>query len=211
MTQYPTIVLNIELSENEISGDLVENHERNRNVLREKALSEFLKERPGLGSKELASHYRYDVESLDNGEVVYITRPVALNKGFDFIIHVSNTVFSNGKDNPKYDDIFNDIRHKIEFARRDLRDALKEDLYYMFEKVYFCINTDLIIENFELSDESFNNLPGYGLDMLLKIIKWFFIEQDIRYWNWSGRKKFWVTLIEITGIPEKAGIEGGNA
>ena len=28
---------------------------------------------------------------------------------------------------------------------------------------------------------------GRPVEMLLKVIKWFFIEQDIRYWNYSGR------------------------
>jgi hypothetical protein len=204
MTKYPARKIKIELTSEEILEDLTENHAKNRNILREKALTEFLKEIPGRGTKELASDYRYDVENLDNGDVIFITRPVALNKGFDFIIHVSNYTFSNGKDFPRHDDIFNDIKQKIELVGRDLRGSLKEDLYYIFEKVYYCVNTDLIIENFELSDESFNNLPGYSLEMLLKVIKWFFIEQDIRYWNWSGRKKFWDGLTEIIGIPENS-------
>ena len=29
---------------------------------------------------------------------------------------------------------------------------------------------------------------GYNVRMLLSIIEWLFIEQDITYWNYSGRK-----------------------
>lgn len=203
MTQYPTVKLNVNLSDDEMLGDLAEKHERNRNILRERALKEFLLERPGMGTKELASNYRYDVENLASGESVFVTRPVALNKGFDFIIHVTNYVFSNNKDYPRHDDIFNDVRNKIGFAEDRLKDNLREDLYSIFEKVYFCVNTDSILENYELSDESFNNLPGFSLEMLVKVVKWFFIEQDIRYWNWSGRKKFWDFLIEVIGKPRR--------
>ncbi|MDP1845322.1 MAG: DNA adenine methylase [Candidatus Moranbacteria bacterium] len=203
MTQYPTVKLNVNLRDDEALDDIVEKHERNRNILRERALKEFLMERPGTGTKELAANYRYDVETLANGDCVFVTRPVALNKGFDFIIHVTNHVFSNNRDYPRHDDIFNDIRNKIEFVEDKLKDNLRKDLYTIFEKVYFCVNTDLILENFKLSDESFNKLPGFSLEMLIKVIKWFFIEQDIRYWNWSGRKKFWDSLVEIVGKPTK--------
>ncbi|MCK9186767.1 MAG: DNA adenine methylase [Candidatus Gracilibacteria bacterium] len=201
MTHYPVRKIEIELSSDELMEDLVENHVRNRNNLRERALKVFLQEEPGTGVKEATSFYRYDVETLENGDVVYITRPVALNKGFDFVIHVSNHIFSNKKDYPKHDDIFNDIKQKIILVKDDLRDVLREDMYHMFEKIYYCVNIDSIKENFEVSDGSFNKLPGYSFEMLLSVIKWFFIEQDIRYWNWSGRQKFWEGLTEIIGKP----------
>jgi hypothetical protein len=40
---------------------------------------------------------------------------------------------------------------------------------------------------------------GYPVDMVLKLIKWFFIEQDINYWNVSGRNKFMGAVNEIFG------------
>lgn len=203
MTHYPTKKIKVELSPDEILGDLIKNHIRNRNNLRERALKIFLQEQPGTGVKEKTSFYRYDVENIENGDVVYITRPVALNKGFDFVIHVSNHTFSNNKDYPKHDDIFNDIKNKIAFVENDLEDILKKDMYCMFEKIYYCVDAKLTEENFELSDKSFDNLPGFSLEMLMKVIKWFFIEQDIRYWNWSGRKKFWDSLVEIIGNPAR--------
>lgn len=30
---------------------------------------------------------------------------------------------------------------------------------------------------------------GYTAELLVKVIKWFFIEQDVTYWNYSGRAK----------------------
>ena len=32
---------------------------------------------------------------------------------------------------------------------------------------------------------------GFAVDHILKTIKWLFIEQDIRYWNYSGRYMTW--------------------
>ena len=32
---------------------------------------------------------------------------------------------------------------------------------------------------------------GLPADHILKTIKWLFIEQDIRYWNYSGRNMTW--------------------
>jgi hypothetical protein len=32
--------------------------------------------------------------------------------------------------------------------------------------------------------------------MIIKTIKWLFIEQDIRYWNYSGRDMLW------SGVPK---------
>ena len=197
MTIYPTRDIEIELSDEEIKGDLIQNHERNRSNLRKKALSEFLKEKAGDGTGDLTSIYRYNVETLKDGNKIYITRPAVLNKGFDFIIHVSGYKFSNNKDNPTHVDIFNDIRHKIAFVRREQQNKLKADLFSHIEKIFFCVNVQAVTENIKLADKSFYQLPGFTLEMLLKIIKWFFIEQDIRYWNWSGRKKFMNEIRDI--------------
>jgi len=32
-----------------------------------------------------------------------------------------------------------------------------------------------------------SDLPGYPIDLILGVVKWLFIEQDVRYWNYSGR------------------------
>ena len=39
-------------------------------------------------------------------------------------------------------------------------------------------------------------MPGKGLnvELLVKVLKWLFIEQDIRCWNYSGREMLWAGL-----------------
>ena len=32
---------------------------------------------------------------------------------------------------------------------------------------------------------------GLSPEHVIKVMKWLFIEQDIRYWNYSGRKMTW--------------------
>lgn len=42
---------------------------------------------------------------------------------------------------------------------------------------------------YEMLDIEFS--AGLPADHILKTIKWLFIEQDIRYWNYSGRNMTW--------------------
>ena len=44
----------------------------------------------------------------------------------------------------------------------------------------------------DISSEEISKLTfttGYSAEHILKVLKWLFIEQDIRYWNYSGRAK----------------------
>ncbi|WP_220092229.1 hypothetical protein [Helicobacter sp. 16-1353] len=63
-----------------------------------------------------------------------------------------------------------------------------EKLYSLIYEVYECKE---IKDNIDLN---FKN--GYPVDLILKVLKWFFIEQDIRYWNYSGREMF------MAGVPK---------
>jgi hypothetical protein len=40
----------------------------------------------------------------------------------------------------------------------------------------------------DLKDVKFQS--GFSVELILKVLKWFFIEQDIRDWNYSGRGMF---------------------
>ena len=58
--------------------------------------------------------YRYFVETLQNGNQIYLERPGRLNKGCDFVIFIENhLLFKNGNDKPpRHDFILNDLRLK---------------------------------------------------------------------------------------------------
>ena len=87
MPQHPEIELTVKLDS--VTG----NHENDRNALRTLLLDSLVEEKAGTGKGEYTSKYRYNVEFLSCGNKIYLTRPVPLNKGFDFIIHVENYTF----------------------------------------------------------------------------------------------------------------------
>ncbi|MBN1862073.1 MAG: hypothetical protein JW790_00295 [Dehalococcoidales bacterium] len=149
--------------------------------LRKIVVTQFLREEPGLGKGDDASHYRYNVETIGDGRRIYLTRPAYLKKGFDFRINVEGTTFQTGREYPKHDDIFNDLREK-----RRVNPIICKRLHQAIERVYNCEDPDNILP--ECLDMKFG--IGHPLDLILKVIKWFLIEQDIRDWNYSGRQMF---------------------
>ena len=177
MVLYPAINLTAKLTE------LNKNHEENRNNLRKIVIDCFIKEKAGQGKGDETSKYKYIVESLNSGKRVYLTRPVPLNKGFDFIIHVENYTFLNGKDNPRHDDITGDLKKK-----KQTNQQAYNKLIQAVEEVFYCKDPDYIYPAYRTSLTALNQ--GLSPELILKVIKWFFIEQDIRYWNWSGRNMF---------------------
>jgi hypothetical protein len=152
-----------------------------REDLRRIVVSQLLQEKAGLGSGDKTSRYRYNVETLTDGRRIYLTRPAYLKKGFDFRISVEGMQFLTRGDWPKHDDIFSDLR-----AKRRSNPAMAKRLHDAIQRVYGCEDPDDILD--EYKDLSFG--VGYSVEMILKVIKWFFIEQDIRDWNYSGRAMF---------------------
>ena len=149
-----------------------------RQQIRRRVVQRFLKEDPGLGSGRLTSRYRYDVERLVGGTKVYLLRPAWLKKGFDFLINVERIRFSNGKENPSHDDILSDLGLKHGQDRHQY-----QRLHEAIAQVYRGEDPSRV-----LSDYRGLNFPrGYTTELILKVLKWFWIEQDIRDWNYSGR------------------------
>lgn len=159
-----------------------------RNKVRMKVVNELSKEEPGQGKKDLASRYTYYVETLNDGNRIYLRRPANLHNGFDFVVGVENTNFNpNGRKRsyPKHDDIINDLKNKKAQSLKQYK-----HLFSILEKVYKCESlsddcTDLIFKT------------GYSPELIIKTLKWLFIEQDIRYWNYSGRDMLWKAICNI--------------
>lgn len=160
-----------------------------RNEVRMRVVNKFAEEAPGKGKGDDASRYKYFVETIDDGRSVYLRRPANLHNGFDFVVHVEDTNFNidgRKRTNPTHDDIIQDLENKYN------EDELKyQQLYELMEGVYLCEDID------EYSYESIDFSDGYSVDMILKVLKWLFIEQDIRYWNYSGRGMLWERINSI--------------
>lgn len=161
----------------------------NRNSVRMRVVEELSKEKAGAGKGELASRYTYYVECLADGRRVYLRRPAALHNGFDFVVCVENINFNpNGRRrcNPTHQDILEDLRSK---KAENPREYLK--LLHLIEAIYKCKDIDFSTGNL------LQFRAGYSSDLILAVLKWLFIEQDIRYWNYSGRDMLWKAIQDI--------------
>lgn len=155
---------------------------KNRSKIRKKVVLKFLEEEPGTGKGEDASRYNYKVEKLKNkNSFIFLSRPAILKNGFDFAIRVHGINFNENSNNrktdkPSHQHVINDLLNK---RNENLKEYKK--LYKLINDIYQCKKLKSNLPTFNC---------GYPVDMILGIIKWFFIEQDIRYWNYSGRYMF---------------------
>jgi len=152
----------------------------------------FLEENHGTSQEW--NYYDYYVEKGKNGKRVYLHRPAYKNKGMDFEVRVEDYQFRYGKygniissgNRPSHDEIWNDVKAKVDEIPND-REKLKE----LITQVYNCEepNEDMV--------NSCSFTTGLPLDLLLYTIKWLFIEQDMTYWNQSGREMNYNGLMKI--------------
>lgn len=162
-----------------------DSHEKNRAYMREELVHLFLKENPGTGKGLESATYRYNVERAGD-KIIYILRPAMLNYGFDFTVHVENAKFRPKgafKDRPKHKEI-----HTLLESLHQTSEG-KEIKPYI-EDVYYCRVPDYR----KIAGIS---IDGYSAELLLKTIKWLFLEQDITYWNFSGRAMFYGGISSI--------------
>ena len=164
-------------------------NEGTRNEVRMRVVNYFSNEMPGTGKKELASHYIYYVETLSNGDRVYLQRPANLHNGFDFLICVEGVDYSlpgaRYRCAPKHEDITRDYNaKKLENPREYAR------LYGLAQRIFNCHD----VSDAEMASVRFHS--GLPADHTLKVLKWMFIEQDIRYWNYGGRITTWSIVPE---------------
>jgi len=175
------------MERNEIT--IVVSNKGTRRGIREKLVEIMLKEEPGTLST--TSGYRYFVETLQSGDRIYLDRPANKHYGFDFLICVEKANFATeGKKRnyPKHDDI-----KKALLQKKNENPIKYHDLYKMIESIYYTEEIDA-----KQVDELEHAFPlgELSVELIVKTLKWFFIEQDIRYWNYSGRIKTWGIIPE---------------
>ena len=166
--------------------------ETSREEYHRQLITLFLEENHGTSQEW--NYYDYYVETGKNGKRVYLHRPAYKNKGMDFEVRVEDYQFRYGKygniissgNRPSHDEIWNDVKAKVDEIPNDC-EKLKE----LITQVYNCEepNEDMI--------NSCSFTTGLPLDLLLYTIKWLFIEQDMTYWNQSGREMNYNGLMKI--------------
>lgn len=153
--------------------------DNSRKKLRDTTVNTFLSEKGGYwknGVKHV-TRYKYFVEKLKDGRRIFLLRPTYLNKGIDFQVWVEKFYGIEDK-RPSHEDIFKDLKIKKKENPKDLPKLIEA-----IDRVWNCEEPDSVLK--DLKDVKFKE--GLPVEMLLKILKWLFIEQDITYWNYDGR------------------------
>jgi len=122
--------------------------------------------------------FQYPVENLAGGQLLYIVRP-GHKKNFDFKVDV---VTSYGLGDGKHKDIALNLR------KNNLENPKKsKKLWEAITEVYHCKenDVDVVLKKHGGLKRPFKN--GAKPELLLKIIKWLFIMEDIVYWDNEGR------------------------
>jgi hypothetical protein len=158
----------------------------NRTSIREEVTRLFLAEQAGTGTGNLSSKAEYTVDSIpDTHYKIVIKRPATLNKGFDFTVNVTGLRFKVGRNcsTPSH----NDIILALKSAQRNASQNY-QNINSIINDIYNCNFYDGTISTGILFTDYLRN--QHPIEIVLLAIKWLFIEQDITYWNWSGRNMF---------------------
>ena len=172
----------------------------NRVDIRKEMIDLFLNETAGTGKGNLCSKYQYDVEQISNTPYsIFLIRPARLNKGIDFTVHVggglqfkkfSKTGKVNAQDQLKFK-IDSVPRHDcIEAALQNCtNNANYNNVKTAMRNIYNCQQYNMA----SVANITFNDYLGnaHPIEIILLAAKWLFIEQDITYWNHSGRAMLW--------------------
>ena len=155
----------------------------NKTAIRDFLLRQWISENP-------QTKYRYFVETLNDGLRIYLERPGRLNKGCDFVIYAENSYqWNNGNDRPPdHGFILNDLTQKKNILSQQQWDNFLLAVTEIYNSNPFANTTQFII-----------GLPivGHDYELLLKLIRWFFVEQDITYWSGQGREMFFEAINDL--------------
>lgn len=135
------------------------------------------------GNANAFQRYRYNVEQLPNGSLVYLHRPAFKNKGCDFVVHCDPAIpRDDGKryKNPRHDDLTGELK----LVSQQITGGNTRVLAAA-EAVWRCENVATICALLcnDINDPEW----AFRAERALKVAKWLFIEQDITDWNTSGR------------------------
>ena len=153
----------------------------NRADIRNELVMLLLQEQPGTGAGVNASRYRYTVDTFGNYSIV-LNRPAGLNKGFDFTVNIQGMSFKKKRTyyNPSHQDITNVLQ-----SVKNANPTQYQNVSLEIRNIYNCVSPNFQnISGITFLDHTNTSRP---IEIILLAIKWLFIEQDITYWNWSGR------------------------
>lgn len=184
---------------------ITQRFEGDRAALRRSLIEAFLAEEPGTGKQDKTTRYTYVADTSPSGHDIELHRPALLNNGFDFTVRIPSLKLSELRapwcSVPRHEDL-KEILHQL----------LSQDV------AKYALLQDAIIAAWrcETIDEQFGELQtliaapvAEGLsecpaDVVALMAKWLFAEQDVTYWNQSGRRMLMQKLVEEGLMPEDA-------
>jgi len=119
--------------------------------------------------------FRYPVEKLSINGYLYIHRP-GVKWNFDFKVEIP---VNSGLEEGRHDQIallLRKIRNSSEYKFNKI--------WYVVSNLYHCTNNDV---DSMLNETGIFRIDYVATDVLLKVIKWLFIMEDIIYWHYEGR------------------------
>jgi hypothetical protein len=166
-----------------------------RHEIVQKVVNTFINtehEQRGRGVK-----FWYPVEQLPNSleklledTRLFIFRPGGLQKwNFDFKVNVTPEL---GLGKGTHNEVAADLKNKKQENPKEF-----EKLIEAVEKIYSCAENDVDQVLMKHLDLQTSFRTGAKVDVLLKILKWMFIMEDIVYWNYDGRAKLHNFLKEV--------------
>lgn len=122
--------------------------------------------------------FQYPVEDLPDGDKLMIGRP-GLKKNFDFKVIVEPLF---GLERGQHQGMANDIR-----AKRQANPQGFDELWDVITQLYHCLENDVevLLASHRRLRGAFET--GADIETVLKVMKWFFIMEDIFYWDSEGR------------------------
>jgi hypothetical protein len=126
--------------------------------------------------------------------MIELHRPAFLNKGIDFTVRCMTICFNPGKTRwrhvPKHDDLVQILR-----GLKDNRPRLYRGVREALSQVYQCKRVQNLADLSRLvSPPLVNGAAGCPGDVAVLAAKWLFAEQDVTYWNYSGRAMLFAKL-----------------
>lgn len=176
------------------------NFEQDRKTIRDDIVDLFKSERAGQGKGLDSTRVIYCMEKTLNDEIIYLQRPAYLNKGFDFTVNVKNYNFkapteknpNRSTHTPRHDSIF----HPLNLLKNtNIHDF--NLIQIAIDKIFNCEDPSILLKNNQFQSLNNKYIDNIEYETILKVIKWLFIEQDITYWSFTGRKMFYDGLKNV--------------
>lgn len=158
-----------------------------RREFRDQLVQAFLAEAPGTGKKKETTRYTYEADLSPSGHHIELWRPALLNKGLDFTVRIPslklNTARAQWRHVPRHRDL---IR---------IFTSLKENEPNQYPKILACLHQAFACEPINglkeisvlFASGETNSCDKIPADVAVLVAKWLFAEQDLTYWNQSGR------------------------